>query len=50
MKIELTQEEAQFIGFFLEEYYNGDSVCGENDTYDKLANSISKKLMNASNS
>ena len=44
MKIDLTKQEAEFIKYFLEEYYNGDFVGGECDEYDKLAESISRKL------
>lgn len=45
--IELTKEETDFIGYFLEEYYNGDFVGGECEKYDGLANSISDKIKRA---
>ena len=47
MKIELTKDEVNFIQYFLEEYYNGDFVGGEYSELDKLADSISDKLLNA---
>lgn len=50
MKIELTKDEAEFIGYFLEEYFNGDFVGGECSKFDKLADSISDKLEKIRNS
>lgn len=42
--IKLTKDEVNFIKCFLEEYYNGD-FCGDStEKYDKLADSISRKI------